>query len=266
MKPKTNGPYEAKKLLADFGFDEIGDYPLDLFVSGLGGILIEEPLTNCDGRIVFGNTKTLIKINSGIPHEQRKRFAIAHEIGHLLMHKNMDLPEDTRSSFNIIEGMENHLRFGQQELEANEFASELLMPTNLFIKEAKGSPFSPQLLRDLATRFNTSLTATAFKYMQCDLHPIFLAMSENGRVRYWKKSDSMYVRVPNLTRLAPPTDSVAAEYINGNYGFIYNNENKAQIIDKSTWFNIGATRDTPFYEYCIPTKTYKTVLSIVWED
>jgi hypothetical protein len=68
--------------------------------------------------------------------------------------------------------------------------------------------------------------------------------------------------------LAPPSDSVAAEYIQGGYEFIYKLEDKAQTIKKSTWFNLNQynDEDTDFYEYCIPTKRYKTILSIIWED
>ena len=41
----------------------------------------------------------------------------------------------------------------------------------------------------------------------------------------------------------------------------------AQRISKSTWFDLKSyDEDTDFYEYCIPTKTHQTVLSIIWED
>lgn len=267
MKPQTNGPTEARKILEERGLDDVIDISLDLLIADLGGIFIEEELANCDGRIVFGNTKTLIKINSAIPYEQRKRFATAHEIGHLVMHKNMNLPDDNYSSLNVVAGTEKYLKTGSQELEANEFASELLMPTKLFIAEAQGKRFSPQLLRTLADKFKTSLTATAFKYLQCDLHPICLVMTDNGKVRYWKKSDSLKVWLNEVVKFPPPTDSVAAEYIKADYGFVYAEDDKKQVIDKSTWFRLNSyEEDSRFYEYCIPTKTHKTVLSIIWEN
>ena len=269
MKKNTNAHVQAQLLLANCGLDEITEMPMDLFVAGMDSILIEEPLAHCDGRIIFGNNKTIIKINSQIQFQQRKRFASAHEIGHLIMHKNMQLPDDTFANFNIIAGMENVMKNGVQELEANEFASELLMPEKIFIKEAKGRQFSPMLIKQLAERFNTSLTATVFRYMQFDnLHPICLVYIENGKVKYWKKSDDLKIWFGDHTRLAPPSDSVAAEYIQKGYEFIYKLEEKAQLIKKSTWFTLNEydLEDTDFYEYCIPTKRYKTILSIIWED
>ncbi len=156
MKRSTNAHIHAQKLLASSGFDEITDIPMDLFVAGLYAILIEEELSNCDGKIIFGTSRAVIKVNSKIQFPERKRFVAAHEIGHLIMHRNMQLPDDMFSNFNIIAGMEKALKNGTQELEANEFASELLMPEKLFLKEAQGKKFSPLLIKQLAKRFKTT--------------------------------------------------------------------------------------------------------------
>lgn len=268
MKRSTNAHIQAKQLLANSGLDEITDLPMDLFVAGLNAMLIEEDLKNCDGKRIFGNSKAIIKINSRIQFVERKRFVTAHEIGHLILHKNMQLPDDTFENFNIIAGMEKALKYGKQELEANEFASELLMPEKLFLKEAKGKPFSPLLIKQLAERFKTSLTATVFRYLQFDLHPICIVFTENGKVKNWDKSDELKVWVNDYTRLSPPSDSVAMEYLQKDYAFVYSLEEKAQLIKKSTWFKLNEynDEDSDFYEYCIPTKRYKTIVSIIWED
>ena len=268
MKRSTNAQIKAQELLIKCGLDDITDMPMDLFVSGLDAMYIEEALDYCDGKIIFGKSKTVIKVNSQIKFIERMRFVAAHEIGHLVMHKNMLIPDDTFANFNIIAGMEKVLKNGTQEVEANEFASELLMPTKLFLQEAKGKKFSPLLIKRLAERFKTSLTATAFKYLQCDLHPVCIVLTENEKVHYWKKSDGMNLWLADITRLAPPPDSVAAEYIQNDYNFVYSLEEKAQTISKSTWFKLDDYNDddTDFYEYCIPTKKHKTILSIIWED
>jgi Zn-dependent peptidase ImmA (M78 family) len=269
MTRATNAHIQAQQLLDNCGLDEITDLEMDLFVAGIDAMLLEEELKNCDGKIIFGKNKAVIKVNSKIQFQERKRFVIAHEIGHLIMHRNMQLPDDTFANFNIIAGMEKALKNGRQELEANEFASELLMPEKLFLKEAIGKKFSPVLIKQLAERFKTSLTATVFRYLQFEqLHPICLVFVENGKVKYWKKSDDLKVWLGDYNRLAPPSDSVAAEYIEKHYEFLYKLDEKAQTVSKSTWFTLTEydNEDTDFYEYCIPTKRYKTILSIIWED
>ncbi len=262
-----NPQFEAQKLLEDCGIDDLSNIDLTLFASGLNVILIEEELQNYDGKIIFGKNKTLIKINSKIQFEQRKRFVIAHEIGHLFLHKDLQLSNDTFENLNIVSGMEDALKNGKQELEANQFASELLMPHKIFLKEAKGKKFSPLLIKELSTRFNTSLTATVFRYLQLELHPICIVYIEKNKVKYWKKSEDLKVWFGDYNHLSPPQDSVAYEYIENNYDFLYKMEEKAQKIYKSTWFNLNKfENDSLFYEYCIPSKSNQTILSIIWED
>ena len=66
MRVATNGHTYAKQLLSNCGLDEITDLEMDLFVAGLDAMLIEEPLSNCDGKIIFGDKRAIIKIDSKI--------------------------------------------------------------------------------------------------------------------------------------------------------------------------------------------------------
>lgn len=265
---RSKGQLAAQKVLADNGFDEITDIQIDLFAAGLGATYIEEDLSNCDGKIVFGKEKAVIKIDSKIQFPERKRFVAAHEIGHLVMHRNLPVPPDSFLNLNLIEGVEFVLKSGIQEIEANEFASELLMPEKLFLEAAWRRKFGPMLVKNLAERFNVSLTAVIFRYFYFDLHPLCLFYIENGVQKYWKKSDALKVWIPDTNGLEPPSNSVASEYIRTNYESIYKLEEKAQPIKKSTWFDIDMfpQEDNDFYEYCIPTKKNKSILSIVWQD
>ena len=66
-----------------------------------------------DGLTMFTmNQAPVIWINRNIPND-RKRFSLAHELGHLVMHLRSDNLEKSEE---------------QKELEANEFAGEFLMP------------------------------------------------------------------------------------------------------------------------------------------
>jgi hypothetical protein len=86
---------------------------------------------------------------------------------------------------------------------------------------------------------------------------------ENGVQKYWKKSDALKVWIPDTNGLEPPSNSVASEYIRNNYEPIYKLEEKAQAIKKSTWFDVNMfpQEDNNFYEYCIPTKSNKSILT-----
>jgi Zn-dependent peptidase ImmA (M78 family) len=260
------GRNRAKELLREIGFDEITDLSMKILVSGLDATLVEEKMDNSDGKIVRGKLKTLIKVNSEIPYDSKKRFTIAHEIGHFLMHPKIDVHKENSNTLNWFNSTENQLKKGIQEWEANDFAAELLMPDKIFRDEAFGKPFSPELVKYLSERFKTSITSVVFRYMQLDLHPIFVVSIYNGEVKYWGKSSSWNYWIKDLNKLSPPDDSVAMEFINANYEFIYSGKEKAQPISKSTWCVLKEKdEDTEFNEYCIPTKQYKTIISVVWE-
>ena len=141
------------------------------------------------------------------------------------------------------------------------------MPEHLFRKECKGKKFRPDLLRSLAKRFKTSVTSTAYKYFELGEHPICLFYSHANKVKYWKRPEGYPHFINDRTKLPPPDDSVAAEFFTEQK--IYPKEQSKQQIWKSTWFelkNWENDNDFRFYEYCIVTPTYNTVLSIVWEE
>ncbi len=267
MTQNNKGANRAKQLLKDIGYDDITNVSMDMLVSGLGATLIETPLNNSDGKIIRGRSKTLIKINSNIPYPEKKRFTIAHEIGHLLLHNILEIHNENSNTLNWFQNTEDQAKRGKQEWEANDFASELLMPEDLFRSECFKKPFNPQLLKNLSHRFKTGITSVIFRYLKLNLHPVLVVFIHNGKVKYWLRSTDFQYYIKNITKLPPPVDSVAQEYLNGDYSFIYNANEKAQLIDKSTWLELnGKESDSEFYEYCIPIKQYKTITSVIWEE
>ena len=257
----SKGKLAAQKMMSECGIDDPTDIPLDLIVYGRGATLVEKPLHNSEGRIVFGENKAIISVNSDISYEGKRRFVIAHELGHFELHSNL-LPVHNDTDATL-----EYFKNGHQETEANEFASELLMPENLFMAECKGNKFGPDLMRHLAERFQTSLTSTVYKYFELGDHPICLFYSYNNQIKYWKRPEEYPHFINDRTKLPPPEDSVAAEFFNDKK--IYRKEESKQQIWKSTWFELKSwenDNDFKFYEYCIITPKYNTVLSIVWEE
>ena len=66
---------------------------------------------------------------------QRKNFAIAHELGHLFLH--MGFKTNIKVWDNQV--LNKYIRFSmlEQEIQANEFAANLLMPKDEYINEIK---------------------------------------------------------------------------------------------------------------------------------
>lgn len=77
------------------------------------------------GFLLFQNGEALIGINGGHA-ATRQRFSVAHEIGHLLLHPQRDYID---RKFPVYFRDENSSKAEvKAEIEANQFAAELLMP------------------------------------------------------------------------------------------------------------------------------------------
>jgi hypothetical protein len=107
-------------------------------------------------------------------------------MGHYFMHK-----KDIQFSFcnpNDPSMWENEPVNRVNEQEANQFASAFLMPRNMFIPLCDTSNPSMQAIACLGDVFNTSLTATSIRYVECSEHPLFLVASQNGIVKWFSES------------------------------------------------------------------------------
>ncbi len=111
-------------------------------------------------------------------HPNRQRFTIGHEIGHFLLHKGEDLHVDETGS-----GYEIRLRQGHSadatdvdELEANLFSAELLMPADFLERDL--ASLAPVCLADddkikqLAAKYKVSAQALTLRlthlgYIRC---------------------------------------------------------------------------------------------------
>jgi IrrE N-terminal-like domain len=100
----------------------------------------------------------LIRVKEDILEPGRKRFAIAHDMGHWLLHKNVSQVLACTS-----EDMVAKYKASAPEIEANYFAAELLMPEKLFAPRIDRASLSVRLIKDLAADFQTTLTATAIR-------------------------------------------------------------------------------------------------------
>jgi hypothetical protein len=109
--------------------------------------IVEEQLQFDGGVFQLPDGERIIKLNITSP-ATRKRFTLAHEIGHLLLGK-----PGLRSSCGYDKLLER---------KCDAIASELLMPTDEFVPFVRnlGNP-SPEKLRAVASQFEVSLQAAA---------------------------------------------------------------------------------------------------------
>ncbi len=216
-----------------------------------------------DGMTVYLNRKFYVHLNfdSGNKKDStRGRFTLAHELGHYFidahrvgLQKGILVPHSSNT---------NKKQFDTIEREADYFASCLLMPESRFQNDIFRKKFNYDLIQNLATQYNVSITACAFRFAQIGNHPIMIVYAENGIIKWKLESDDFpYKWLLNDKKI--PENTIMGEYFSkSNVRDIYKTE-KVWAID---WFDYVKNYDAnrSFYEHCIPHKN--KALSIIWED
>jgi Zn-dependent peptidase ImmA (M78 family) len=132
-------PVPVEKIAAGLGLD-VRNAPLD---GDLSGVLVRN-----DGEVYIG-------VNS-LHHMNRRRFTIAHELGHFALHRGIRMHVDRDFRVNWRDD-DSSKAVDPEEMEANRFAAELLMPTHLLLKDIEGlKRFDQRTVDLLARRYRVS--------------------------------------------------------------------------------------------------------------
>jgi len=114
--------------------------------------------------MVFIKDKAVFVAVNALHHPNRQRFSIAHEIGHVVMHKSM-----LEGKVHVDKGIKVLMRSGisstgtvNEEVQANRFAAELLMPKDVLVAMLTDKIIDiddDEPIEDLARKFKVSKRA-----------------------------------------------------------------------------------------------------------
>ncbi|MBK5929075.1 ImmA/IrrE family metallo-endopeptidase [Halochromatium salexigens] len=172
----------AKDFLArlekDHGFEVVPPINVERIVELVGARLdssVDFENISAAGSVSIHNHHARIWVNPlESSYEPRKRFTIAHEIGHLIQHIDPEIGVrefiDTKKTLNRKDSY-----WDSKEYEANNFAAQLLMPVSLlkkhgneiiaqYKKKTGGSGMSVDLfIERMASLFNVSEPAMKYR-------------------------------------------------------------------------------------------------------
>lgn len=115
-----------------------------------------ENISSAEALLIISKQKKNIIINDRkISYKPRQRFTIAHEIGHFFIPWHANVYE--------CSNVGNFCSDNTEENEADIFASELLIPSNILFPITNNKTINLELIMELAREFNVSLTAMARK-------------------------------------------------------------------------------------------------------
>lgn len=105
-------------------------------------ILVDAPLSGVRGFYQYFQRNHIIYLDETLS-EQERTLVLAHELGHLFLHKKANaIFMDTRT----------HLKTAEYETEADTFAIELLLPDDTFSEYLSAGYTSEQISRITAMR------------------------------------------------------------------------------------------------------------------
>ncbi len=259
MTPKASKTLplaEASKLWSLYGFTSPKDLILEDLAMAMNIFVVDARLDSAAARLVRKGDYGLIRVSDGLRISGQRRFAIAHEIGHFLMHKKVSqllacTDSDMRASY----------RSSPYEIEASIFAGALLMPRELFQARIARTVPTTDVIKDLASEFDTSLTATALRYVETSNDYCVFVVSENNKIRWWRASDSfgnhnLWLESKNQL----PRYSAATEYFQDGEA-----PDGPIEVDFKDWFGEMPDIDADHVlEQAIPLPEFDQVISLIW--
>lgn len=170
-------------------------------------------IAGIDGMLSKRKTKGdwCISYDEAVTVPGRINFTLGHEFGHYLVHRQ------TRDEFRC--GQPDMLDYNsaaskKMEVQANQFASFLLMPANDFREQIKGQAVTIDLLGHCATRYGASFTATALKWLEITEEAAMLVVARDDFV-CWSFPNRLASRKGAYLPPGTPVPQSAIERLSG---------------------------------------------------
>ena len=117
---------QADRLIAELQIADPTEIDIEAIAMSRGALVIDGGLSGAEARLARSPRLSFIRVNLQVREPGRRRFAIAHELGHLLMQQGSQLAMCAEKD--LVPFYTN----SPDELEANVFAGALLMPQGMF--------------------------------------------------------------------------------------------------------------------------------------
>lgn len=203
MRRRTGTVVHVEALLDEFGIEAPEHIRVEDLAVALGVDIIEGDLGGCAAQLTVRAGRGRIRVPAEM-QQQRRRFCIAHELGHFRLHKRQLRPCTK-------EDLVDWSGDSDLEREANKFAAELLMPTRMAEPICDTDEPGIVHVRKLADRFDASQTASAVRLTELTSVPCAVALIEDGRVRWVvRNSDFWLWTVPRGTHVDPQARAATA--------------------------------------------------------
>ena len=201
--------------------------------------------------------KHVIIVN-GNHSEERQRFTVLHEIGHIVL----ALPSQHHGGMLKTGALLRYARRPEEEVLCDVFAAECLLPHEPFAEQVADSDISLDAVKSLAEQYRASLTTTGSRFAFNANEPCAFVLSEEGRTRYVSRSKYLRELKGWIDFGVPvPQGSVAYRLIGGG-----STTEEYDEVPTDVWFNGGIRKRTLVAEEAILLPEWNQCLSLIWFD
>ena len=200
----------ALDAIAWLGSQGPGPVDVEALAEKLGAEIVFEDLEGAKARVIQLGNRARIIISTRIVGVGAIRFSIAHEIAHLLL-KHYLKDGDLGRAFKRQRTCSPLESDGSEiERDASVFATELLMPAPLVTLMCRMKLTSMDPVRAISSAFQTSMYASARRFVELTPERCAVVISTHGRVRWVQKSPSFSAWIPEGCPVNPA--SAAFDY------------------------------------------------------
>lgn len=251
----------GEQIAKDHGFES---FPVDPFrIAADNEIFVEAKhpeKQGMSGCIIFTNDGVGIIYSTSIRSEGFQRFTVAHELGHYFLD---DHPEEILKAGGAHVSKAGFTQGGVSiEIEADHFASGLLMPSYLVKKRLAKSRVGLPGIRALCRDAETSLTSAAIRAAECASFPMAVIISQGTNISYAFLSES-FKRLGRLThpRKGMPLPESATREFNADPSNIQFGRERCAPSSFSHWFS--GDKKLPLDEEVIGLGSYGYTLTVL---
>lgn len=246
---------DPEDLLREFGISRPDQIDLEAIAWTQNARIQYRDLHGCEARIIGTGNRAMISLKRG-GNPRRRRFSLAHEIGHWQCHRGKTL-------ICQAEDIETGTAIGKlPEQAANRFAAQLLMPEFLVRESLRGhgNRFDMRTIRAMADEFDMSLTAAAIRLVERNTVPSLL-------VCHTLKGRKWFTRSPKVSHYWTPMEQLDPDSM--AFDVLFKNGSEDQILRSSgadAWFNHRWADGMPIKEQTVRLYEGEILTLLVVQD
>lgn len=229
----------GEKVAAEAGFTSFPVRPLKIAEDNSIHVEAKPPdVQGISGALIFAHDQVTLIYSTEHDNRGFENFSIAHELGHYFLPGH---PEEIMKAGGAHMSRANFTENSSIELEADHFASGLLLPSTLTRKYLLNNQVGLAGILGLADTAECSVTAAAIRAAECSPYPMAIVVSQGDKVAYAFLTDS-FKALGKLTwlRKGSPLPATATKMFNADPTNVLRAKQVHAETDLATWFDGSA--------------------------